>query len=280
MNKRKDHIIHRKEKVAIGQLIFLYFSLYTSCMPEEGLPIRNMGDPPTYFIECYCMPGEMFALTVSNVLPVSEYFDLDLSQQMSVRIIAQKPIDLHYSVHREPGSDFLYNYGSESRFNSTGIDTLYLEIVTDKKEKITAKTTIPDDVAINSYRIDNDGIAIHFYTSTESDQNYYIYGIELQRNDSIFKKEVRFLDYSHYYTSHKIEKKVTASSLAEADKIILSLKRITKANYEYQVSLHGANSANQSSITSPVPLKGNLAGAMGIFTCYTEDKQTITINEL
>ncbi|WP_155828269.1 hypothetical protein [Butyricimonas synergistica] len=28
--------------------------------------------------------------------------------------------------------------------------------------------------------------------------------------------------------------------------------------------------ANQGSITTPVPLVGNIQGAMGIFTCYTK----------
>ena len=53
--------------------------------------------------------------------------------------------------------------------------------------------------------------------------------------------------------------------------------RITKDCYNYQISLNEANSANQGSITTPVPLEGNIEGALGIFTCYTEDTKSITL---
>ena len=70
---------------------------------------------------------------------------------------------------------------------------------------------------------------------------------------------------------------MAAPESGQAEEIIFTLKRITKANYDYQVSLNAANTANQSSITTPVPLKGNLQGALGIFTCYTVEKQTVPL---
>ena len=42
-------------------ILLLYF-FQAACMPEEDLPIRHTGEPPEYFIECYCQPGQPFAL--------------------------------------------------------------------------------------------------------------------------------------------------------------------------------------------------------------------------
>ena len=42
-----------------GILTLLFLSLL-SCMPEEELPMKDMGEISGYFIECYCKPGEFY----------------------------------------------------------------------------------------------------------------------------------------------------------------------------------------------------------------------------
>ena len=44
-----------------GILTLLFLSLL-SCMPEEELPMKDMGEISGYFIECYCKPGEFYTL--------------------------------------------------------------------------------------------------------------------------------------------------------------------------------------------------------------------------
>lgn len=76
-----------------------------------------------------------------------------------------------------------------------------------------------------------------------------------------------------------IEKTVRCQEIEKAEAIVILLLRITEECYNYQISLYEANSANQGSITSPVPLVGNIQGALGIFTCYTEDYRYVLRND-
>lgn len=251
--------------------------LLTSCMPEENLPIRDMGETPEYFIECYCKPGQQFTLLATKVLPISENINVDFSQELSVNIHAKDNIELLHAIYTPSGSNFIYNYGSLICLNPKETNRLYLTVTTDKQKQITAQTMIPDNIEIQNYVLNENEVAIHFYTSHEANQNYYIYSIHLQNNDTLIDSKVTYLDYSHYQNKSLIEKVLATTQLKDAEKIILNLKRITKENYDYQISLNGANSANQSSITTPVPLKGNIKGALGIFTCYTEDNKIIAI---
>ena len=234
-------------------ILLLYF-FQAACMPEEDLPIRHTGETPEYFIECYCQPGRPFALSATSVLPVSEDLQIDFSKEMKVTIHADKAISLIHALYTLPGSEFIYNYGSPEKFEVRYIDSLFLDITTIDHKSITASTSIPPAVSIYNCQVAGNEAIIRFYISEKADENYYIYTAEAVHADSILNKEVCYLDYSEF-----------------------TLKRITKANYDYQVSLNAANTANQSSITTPVPLKGNLQGALGIFTCYTEDKQTVPL---
>lgn len=247
-----------------------------SCMPEENLPIKDVGNTPEYFIECYCRPGKMFSLSATNVLPVSKDLKVDFSKEMKVTIFAGRKIELQHMIYTLPGSDFIYNYGSNERFLSTALDSLTLDIQAPDQKHITASTAIPPAISIHSYRFERDEARIQFYTSSDPEDNYFIYTAEAVCNDSVVDKSVSYLDYSEYRQTTLIERSLTLTDYRKAEKIVFNLKRITQANYDYQISLNAANSANQSSITTPVPLKGNLKGAIGIFTCYTEDQAEIT----
>ena len=163
----------------------------------------------------------------------------------------------------------------EARKNlKSAISILYSSILL---RSITASTSIPPAVSIYNCQVAGNEAIIRFYISEKADENYYIYTAEAVHADSILNKEVCYLDYSEFQQEGLTEKSVILPDIGQAEEIIFTLKRITKANYDYQVSLNAANTANQSSITTPVPLKGNLQGALGIFTCYTEDKQTVPL---
>ena len=259
----------------ISGIYLLFMSLLTvSCMPEEDLPVRDVGATPEYFIECYCKPQHQFSLSATTVLPVSENLQVDFSKEMSVIIHTYKDIELLHNLFTIPGSDFIYNYGSFEHFDPIGLDSLFLQIRTSTGKQITASTSIPSAVSIYEIRQKENETTVYFYTSPLSEENYYICSAEIIRNDSVIDKGTTYLDYSDYNSMTLIEKTFSLPLAGQAEKIICNLKRITKANYDYQISLNAANTANQSSITTPVPLKGNLNGALGIFTCYTEDEKT------
>lgn len=80
----------------------------------------------------------------------------------------------------------------------------------------------------------------------------------------------------HHTGGVTIERPSNAKKSQKQKPVVILLLRITEECYNYQVSLYEANSANQGSITSPVPLIGNIQGALGIFTCYTEDYKFVS----
>ncbi|MEG1736707.1 MAG: DUF4249 family protein [Odoribacter sp.] len=258
-------------------LFFIVVLFFSSCMPEENLPIRDVGEAPEYFIECYCKAGAIFSLSATTVLPVSKDLKVDFSKKMDVTIFAGKDIELLHSLYTLPGSDFIYNYGSKECFDSAGLDSLSLFIMTADGKRISSSTFIPSPVSIHDCRLENKEVCVSFYTSELPEENYYIYVVEAMSRDIIVSQEVCYLDDSDVSSSRLIEKRLILPNIQQADQVVVNLKRITKANYEYQISLSVANSANQSSITTPVPLKGNLSGALGIFTCYTEDRRSIEL---
>ena len=132
-------------------ILLLYF-FQAACMPEEDLPIRHTGEPPEYFIECYCQPGQPFALSATSVLPVSEDLQIDFSKEMKVTIHADKAISLIHTLYTLPGSEFIYNYGSPEKFEVRYIDSLFLDITTIDHKSITASPSIPPAVSIyNDY---------------------------------------------------------------------------------------------------------------------------------
>ena len=260
-----------------GILPLLFLSLL-SCMPEEELPMKDMGEISGYFIECYCKPGEYYTLNAAKVSPIHEIIDLSDPVNLDVSIKADSIIKLIPTF----SPSFLGNFRHDTKFNQFGLDSLYLSIYTPEKEHITAKTAIPDPIAISSYSVSKvtNSVTISFPISSNPMQNYYIYSVQARKegagDDNLLKKETSYLDLSHHTGGVTIERTIKCQEIEEAEAVVILLLRITEECYNYQVSLYEANSANQGSITSPVPLIGNIQGALGIFTCYTEDYKFVS----
>lgn len=258
-------------------LWILAFPLWSACMPEEALPLRDTGTVPEYFIECYCQPGENPVLTATRVVPLTGDIQYDFPPEMDVALYTPERLKLYYMFDSENIQDVQCNYQSATPLPTETEDTLYLRIRTQEQQWITAETTVPDQVYIHTYAIGNNEAKVRFYTSRHSRQNFYIFTLEVLNGEEIIERKVSYLDYSQYHSGELVEKSIFCSELATASKAVILLKRITRENYDYQISLNGANSAIQGSITNPVPLEGNIKGALGIFTCYTEDRKTIDL---
>ncbi|MBC5620043.1 DUF4249 family protein [Butyricimonas hominis] len=256
--------------------IFILTGLF-SCMPEEELPIKDMGAISGYFIECYCIPGEPYILNAAKILPLTEMIDPGAVVDLDVSIKADSVIQL---VPVPGAPSFLGNYQHMTRMENYGIDSLFLSILTPENEHITAKTAVPEAIEISSYTVSQttNSVSITFPTSRNPRQNYYIFSIQARKSDQddpILKKETIYMDLSDHTPGTSIEKTIKCPQIEQADAVFITLMRITEACYNYQISLYEANSANQGSITTPVPLVGNIQGALGIFTCYTKDNKYI-----
>lgn len=256
--------------------LFLICTFF-SCMPEEDLPLRDTGKVKDYFIECYCEQGKNITLTASRVMSLTDKIKYDSPPEMDIAIHAGKKMKLYYVADVPYENGVVYNYLSIDALKYEKQDTLYLNITTNSKQNITAKTTVPEPISIFSYDFSDNKASISFYTSRKREQNYYIYAIEIVNGNNITEKKVAYMDYSRYHSGNLVERSIENLLLQSAEKVVLTLKRITKENYDYQISLHGASSAIQGSITNPIPLEGNLSGALGIFTCYSEDRKIIVL---
>ncbi len=268
---KKIGTIKRKFLSFLGGISLLCFS----CMPEDNLPIRAVGETPGYFIECYCQPNEIFLLTASQVLPISQELKLTLSSDLQIHIQAGELFRLYPVYYISPQSGFVYNYAANRKLNRTESDTLYLSILTPENKTITAQTSVPDEVKIQTYEIKEQEVTIRFYTSPDPTQNYYIYTVETYSKELLLARSTCLLENLPHIPYEQTEKTLSFTPHESIEKIIINLKHITKANYDYQVSLNRANAANQGSISTPFPLNGNLSGALGIFTCYTEDSRIV-----
>lgn len=98
-------------------------------MPEEELPMKDMGEISGYFIECYCKPGEFYTLNAAKVSPIHEIIDLSDPVNLDVSIKADSIIKLIPTF----SPSFLGNFRHDTKFSQFGIDSLYLSIYTPEK---------------------------------------------------------------------------------------------------------------------------------------------------
>lgn len=253
-------------------LILLLALLFAGCMPEENLPMGNTETIEGYFIESYCRPDLPFAMTVTRVLPLTEHLTPHFCEGLDATITAQYPVELRDTIYFHSWSAFPYNYISREIFNARGVDTLYLEIRTAENKLIRATTRVPSEVKIDTAFLQGSQMTICFETSADPDENFYLYTVQTLQDETTLSRNVSFVDFSSYPGMRTIERSLACPEDEEIPThILVSLKRFTKDCYDYQLSLNEANSTQQGSITTPIPLAGNIDGALGIFTCFRED---------
>lgn len=244
-----------------------------SCELDQQLDIRSVGGSPGYFIECYCQPDEMFNLTATRIAPIDEDQYLDYSLEFNIHVTTHERFKLYQSLFQQPGTKFIYNYASNHRLNTNLTDSIWLDAIAPDGTQITARTSIPDDVKIDKVLLLEKKLEIRFTTSPEQFQNFYILRIDFMKGGEMRYRDIIYRDYGQgqKIITHMME----LPDISQADSIVIDLKRFTDEGYKYQLSLKEASSANQDNITSPTPLLGNLSGALGVFTCYTNDRKTI-----
>ncbi len=252
-------------------LSFVSYMMY-ACELGERLDVRYMGESPGYFVECYCRPDSMFEMTATKIAPVSEPQVLDYSIQFDAYIYADEPVKMFHSFFQRPGTNFIYNYASSKRLNIQTTDSLRLELKTSEGALITAVTRIPEAVRIDSVLWVGDNLLTYFTSHADSGQNYYI--LTYSWLTSHWNSKTFFLK------GYSANEPICHDYFVDKDSVSLlnvSLKRMTQEGYRYQYSLDEAKNSGNESLFTPVELLGNISGAMGIFTCYTEDRKQLCL---
>ena len=246
------------------------FLLISACVSDQELDFSTLKGDPGYFVECYLKPGDVYKLSATRIQPIHEDYILDYSLEFLVTI---DTINLVQGLYKETTSGYIFNYGHAFRFTPLQQKTVSLLVISPEKDTITSTTTIPDDVTIEDAQLKDKNLSFSFNTCPDGRHNYYITSIATHLQDTI-KTHSMFLDYGHI---HSVQREEFEFELKADDykQVEINLKRVTRENFDYQISLWNANKANNDNLTFPSPLEGNLSNAMGIFTCYTEDKRVL-----
>ncbi|MDR2131609.1 MAG: DUF4249 domain-containing protein [Odoribacteraceae bacterium] len=254
--------------------LFALLLLAAGCLPGEDLPVKETGGSGDYFIECYCQPGREFRLLVTRVLPLYREVIPDLEIPLEASIIAGDTIPLHPRFSR-PAGDFPYNYGARARL-AAGVDSIHLRALAPGGVTIAATSPVPSPVAIDSVAREGSVVTIFFHLSAVAGEDYYLYILQPFDEAGALEGVSSFLDYGALPPRSRVERALTFTAPG-ATRLEVVLRRLTRACYDYQVSLNEANSTQHGSITTPIPLAGNITGALGIFTCYTEDARVLIL---
>ncbi len=261
--------------MSIKKIIILILPIITlSCQPENSLDINELSDPPEYFVECFCKPGDLYQLTATRVTRMSDDFIWDLSIPFKTYITDSTSHELYQGVFYDDYSHFIYNYASPLKVPVDFTDSLYLRIISPTGDTIRGKTHVVSQTKISNYNLKNNDIEISFNIDPSVDKRHYIINVENWKEGGIINSEKLF---SNFGTSDKESETVNITSstdVQELDSIRIKVFHVTGENYNYQISLNDAIKSNENNITQPAPLKGNLNGSLGIFTYYTEDIAT------
>ena len=245
----------------------------SSCELDQQLDAQDMGDSPGYFIECYCVPGEMFNLTATRIAPINQDQYLDYSIEFDIHITTTERFKLYHSLFHEPGTKFIYNYASNQRLDRNNTDSIQLEVTAPDGSRILASTTIPEPIKIDTTLFSGNTFKISFTTSPDPLQNFYILRAGFMKNGELKYQNISYHD--NISGQETLTHSFSLKDVLPADSVLIDLKRMTQAGYRYQLSLREASDANTDNITSPTPLTGNISGALGIFTCYSTDRRTV-----
>lgn len=242
----------------------------TSCELGKELDIQDMGKSPGYFVECYCEPDEMLNLTATRLAPIAEDQLLDYSLEFQTYIVAGERFKLYHSLFMKPGTQFIYNYASDHRLTREDADMLYLDMCAPDGTKISGQTTIPDNVRLDSASIIGDQVYTCFTTSLDISRNYFILMIQAFEEGKARKRDIYFMQDLN--AGVKVENRHSFLTSETMDSVVITLKRLTREGFRYQLSIKDAEDANRDNLVTPAPLAGNLNGAIGIFTCFTKDR--------
>ena len=252
-------------------ITILVVMIMTSCIEEHVLPLEELDEKPSYFIECYLIPNDVYKLSATKLQAINEDYILDYSLEFDVEI---DTISLVHGLYREENATYVYNYGHWYRFKPNQQKEVSLKVISPDGEVISGSTTIPSSLTISTASFNQRTVVMNFVLDEAPKHNYYIGHLKCYFNDSTHQR-TKYFDLSHLppndYTSVSIN---TVKS--NYDSISATLMRITEANYKYQLSLNNAISSNRDNLVQPTPLQGNLVNSSGIFTSYSSDIIKIT----
>lgn len=125
----------------VKRLTILWAALLAAgCHKGYDLDLRRMGADAGYFVECYCVPDELFCLTATRIAPIDQDQYLDYSLEFETWITAGEEFRLLHSLYHD--GSYIYNYASSRRFDPAAADSVRLRMTAPDGTLIAASTAI------------------------------------------------------------------------------------------------------------------------------------------
>ena len=267
----------------VKRLTILWAALLAAgCHKGYDLDLRRMGADAGYFVECYCVPDELFCLTATRIAPIDQDQYLDYSLEFETWITAGEEVRLLHS--RSHDGSYIYNYASSRRFDPAAADSVRLRMTAPDGTLIAASTAIPPQAELDDVRIEAGRLTAAYRPEANeaegrSPERCFILSVtgwgdggRVLSDDRLFREYTESGPVSQHYDIPS-----EARLGAPLDSVAVELKRLTREGYLYQLSVKEAQAANRDPLIPPTPLHGNIRGALGIFTSYTCDRRVLRL---
>ncbi|MDH3648662.1 MAG: DUF4249 domain-containing protein [Saprospiraceae bacterium] len=278
-------------KNSFQYVVLCFAAVGLSCNLENEVVVDLPAYEPQVVVECYLESNKPVRLLLARSNRYFDAFDLSsletvldesLEQEATVRVkFGSGEIDLRNEINFDAQTGFLGNYLSWERVPETA-DTFFLEIILSDGSEIRGQTVMIPEVPFDSIVIESEDTlarVLMYFTDTYDEENFYRRHLHRTTLDSVpyqdFLAEDTFSDNGVIVFG-------TGFEFEPGDTVINTLYHLTKAYYDYLVSVTFSIQANLDPITQPGSIFSNVSGSanpLGIFTALSYARDTTVIDQ-
>jgi Domain of unknown function (DUF4249) len=242
---------------------------------EIDLPLY----PNTLVVESYLIPGQPYALSLSETISTEEGFKLNFVKNATVTVAYGSTVDTLKPFTLTTQNQALTAYIAPKLVPADYTSVFRLEIKTADGRTCSASTQIMPPVTIDSiapfYNTENKATLLSGLKDKAATRDFYRYTVfqQIKGRDTIRSAQRRsdqnVNGQSIFFT--------TAFRFKENDTLKTNLYHITPEYYQFLESSSAAQNANGNPFSSPAGLVSNIVGGIGIFTGTSVTKKTVVI---
>jgi len=270
--------------------IVICITVLFSCDSLEKPVDVEISHDPLYVVQGYIENGSSPKVILSQSANYESQILLDGSQFINDALVVihtnTYSDTLQADFYFDEESQFGYNYSSSNMMNVANDEIVSLEVVLADGSLLSAQTTIPEPIVLDSIVIKYDGSLnknqfISYLTDSPGFGDFY-------RNTSfqIFKDSLLNDDgpnsiYNDFWfdddltdgTSFPFE--ITLYEFDEGDTLIIATSKLTEVHFDYITSVFGAADANGNPFGQSGAIQSNIEGGTGIFTGISMVRDTV-----
>lgn len=219
-----------------------------------------------------------------KVSRTGNYLGRETTPKISGAIVTITDNNQTYTLQESPDAPGLYETNA---FVGQPGTTYFLKVVVEGKE-YTSQSTMPSELLDYDLRqtayftgdVSKDpGYYLKLFTTDpRNEDNYYQWRFVI--NDTVYNKADDITVASDEWIQEQVDGFETPYTLRVKDKVKFSMSAITKETYDFYSAL-GDLLFNDGGMFNPPPAnpKGNIKGAIGLFSVYSVKSKEITIVE-